>query len=289
VAGSIALDDLEGEFGRVQNELGGSALYFALAASLLHPVSLVAPVGRSEAETVRALLAPRPVDISGLSILQAPTYRWRARQEHGANLDLGSQDSIYDSWEPSLPSGFAGWAFVGSMRPDRQLQVARNLRAAAALLAADAMHSYVSSAPEQALAVVDLCDWYFANEAELRALGGDPAAPDGFRRRHGLAGLVVKSGAAGVAVHTASGGQRLGAPSVTVLDTTGAGDALAGGMLAGWCRSGGAEAGLELALVQGLAAAALAISAVGLRGLAAASPALLAERVRASRPQPAES
>jgi hypothetical protein len=60
-------------------------------------------------------------------------------------------------------------------------------------------------------------------------------------------------------------------------------------MLAGWCRSGGAEAGLELALVQGLAAAALAISAVGLRGLVAASPALLAERVRASRPQPAES
>jgi sugar/nucleoside kinase (ribokinase family) len=276
VAGSIALDDLEGEFGRVQNELGGSALYFALAASLLHPVSLVAPVGRSEAEIVRGLLAARPVDVTGLSVLAAPTYRWRARQEHGANLDMGSEDSIYDSWEPSLPSGYAGWAFVGSMRPDRQLRVARDLRPAAALLAADAMHSYVSTAPEQALAVVELCDWYFANEAELRALGGDPHHPDEFRGRHGLAGLVVKSGAAGVAVHTGSGALRLEALPATVVDTTGAGDALAGGMLAGWCSSGGAEAGLEPALRRGLAAAAVAISAVGLRGLAAASPASLA-------------
>jgi ribokinase len=256
---------------------------------LLHPLALVAPVGPGDAESVRRLLAARPVDISGLSVLEAPTYRWRARQEHGANLDLGSQDSIYDFWEPSLPAGFGGWAFVGSMRPDRQLQVARGLRPAASLLAADAMHSYVSSAPDQALAVVELCDWYFANEGELRALGGDPADPDGFRRRHGLAGLVVKSGAAGVAVHTASGGLRLGAPPVTVVDTTGAGDALAGGMLAGWCRLGGGEAGLQPALRQGLAAAAVAISAVGLRGLAAASSGPLATPTPETPPRHAES
>ena len=57
VAGSIALDTLEGDFGTAPNELGGSALYFALAASLLTPVTLVAGVGREDAAAVHAAIA----------------------------------------------------------------------------------------------------------------------------------------------------------------------------------------------------------------------------------------
>lgn len=283
VAGSIALDDLEGGFGRARDELGGSALYFSLAASLLRPVRLVAPVGEADAGLVRDLAASRPIDLAGLSVLPAPTYRWRARQSAAGNIDLGSQDSIYDSWEPRLPDRFEGWAFVGSMRPDRQLQVARRLRPGVALLAADAMQSYVASAPAEAEAVVSLCDWYFANQSELRSLGGDPADPESFRRRHRLAGLVVKSGPGGVAVHTAAGRLEVAALPGTVVETTGAGDALAGGMLARWHQLRGAAAGLAEAVLHGVAAASLAIEAVGLRGLGAASSEILARRVLAAR------
>ena len=45
VAGSVALDTRDGPFGRVHETLGGSAVYFALAASLIVPVKVVAPVG----------------------------------------------------------------------------------------------------------------------------------------------------------------------------------------------------------------------------------------------------
>src|SRR4029077_11448430 len=127
VAGSVALDTRDGPFGKVEETLGGSAVYFALAASLILPVKVVAPVGADGAKRVAQAFSGHPIDTELLQILDAPTYRWRARQEHGRNVDLGSRDNIYDSWAPAPPEGFTGWAFVGSMRPDRQAQVMETL------------------------------------------------------------------------------------------------------------------------------------------------------------------
>ena len=46
VVGSVAFDDLETPAGKRVNILGGSASDFSLAASRLHPVQVVAVVGR---------------------------------------------------------------------------------------------------------------------------------------------------------------------------------------------------------------------------------------------------
>src|SRR5690349_20083830 len=142
VAGSVALDTRDGPFGKIKDELGGSAVYFALAASLIVPVRVVAPVGRDALDDLKRAFECRPIDISMLAVIDAPTYRWTAHQEHGHNVDLGNTDGIYDRWEPQIPDGFAGWGFVGSMRPDRQSEAMKRLHSAT-LLAADAMLSYV--------------------------------------------------------------------------------------------------------------------------------------------------
>jgi len=279
-AGSIALDTLEGPFGTVTGELGGSALYFALAASLIRPVELVAPVGHDASDAVQALLRGRNVDVTRVSLLDVPTYRWSAIQQAGSNLDRGSIDGIYDRWQPDLPPAYDGWAFVGSMRPDRQVVAAEALRDSAGLLAADSMRSYLSSQRERAEQVLGAVGWFFANREELIALGGDPEEPDRFRLRWGLSGLVVKAGDRGCSVWTDSGLVRFSAlTSHPVVDVTGAGDALAGGMLAAWLEAGGGPEGLPTALAHGIACASLAISAVGLRGLERATPEALAERV----------
>ena len=281
VAGSIALDTLDGPFGHVEGELGGSALYFALAASLVSPVAIVAPVGRDGEYAVREALAGRHVDLSGLTVVDAPTYRWQASQVAGRNRDLGSRDSIYDAWHPALPERFGGWAFVGSMRPDRQVEAALGL-AEADLLAADAMRSYVAQQPEEARRLLDLSDWYFCNHEEFEALGGGD--PEEFRVRHGLDGVCVKAGPDGVTACTRAGAVTVPAlTSRSVVDTTGAGDALAGGMLACWAGAGGAPERLEEALVHGVACASIAIEQVGLRALQEATPALLAERLEEVR------
>ncbi|MDQ6772532.1 MAG: PfkB family carbohydrate kinase [Candidatus Dormibacteraeota bacterium] len=269
VAGSVAIDSLQN--GRITGELGGSALYFSLAASLLVPVLVVAPVGADAAEQVRERLAARgeAIDANRLDVVDAPTYRWFAADDHGQNRDLGSQDSIYDAWSPRIPSGYRGWAFVGSMRPDRQLEAAIALDGCG-LLAADAMRSYVEASPGPAQGVLARAGWYFGNEEELAALGGGD--PPQFRRRWGLAGLVLKRGPGGATVFTDAGEHHEPAlfdpPAV---DTTGAGDALAGAMLGRWLELGGRAETLPEALRWGVAAATIAISGVGQRSLVRAT------------------
>ena len=278
VAGSVALDTRDGPFGKVVETLGGSAVYFALAASLLVPVKVVAPVGVDGAKRLARVFSGRPIDTELLQILDSPTYRWRAHQEHGRNVDLGSSDDIYDKWEPALPTGFDGWAFVGSMRPDRQAQVMAALLGSAKLLAADAMLSYVLARPPEARDVLRRAAWFFCNDEEFAALGGKD--PEEFRRQWWLQGLVVKSAELGLAAYTEFGVVRI--PALTkrpVVDSTGAGDALAGGMLGRWLTTGGQPGGLQDALVWGVACASITISSVGVKGIAKATHKQLEERV----------
>jgi len=276
VVGSIALDTRDGPFGQVKEELGGSAVYFALAASLIAPVKVVAPVGVDGSKRVARAFEGRAIDTTGVEILEAPTYRWKAHQEHGHNVDLGSTDHIYDAWEPAIPDGFTGWAFVGSMRPDRQAQAIKML-SGARLVAADAMLSYVHRRPESK-DVLRRTGWFFCNLEEFGALGGKE--PEEFRRQWWLDGLVLKAGAAGVTAYTADGSFHV--PAVKgrpVIDTTGAGDALAGGMLARWVSTGAERAGLADALACGVACASLAIESIGTRGIGTATPKLLQGRL----------
>jgi sugar/nucleoside kinase (ribokinase family) len=277
VAGSVALDTRDGPFGKVEEVLGGSAVYFALAASLIVPVKVMAPVGTDGVKRVAQAFSGRHIDTELLQILDAPTYRWRAHQEHGRNIDLGSSDNIYNSWEPVLPEGFDGWAFVGSMRPDRQAWLMKHL-GGATFLAADAMLSYVNARPPEARDALRRAGWYFCNQEELSALGGKD--PEEFRRQWWLKGLVVKAGERGLAAYTEYGVVRI--PALTnrpAVDTTGAGDALAGGMLARWMSTGGQVAGLQDALVWGVACASITISAIGVKGIAKATRNELHERV----------
>jgi cytidine kinase len=277
VVGSIALDTRDGPFGKIKDELGGSAVYFALAASLLLPVKVAAPVGRDALARVTTAFEGRPIDTTYVEVVDAPTYRWTAHQEHGRNVDLGSADDIYDRWEPHLPSDFAGWAFVGSMRPDRQAQALKALHSAR-LLAADAMLSYLRERTPEAKDALSRVGWYFCNEEEFAALGGRD--PEEFRRQWWLDGLVLKAGPGGVTAQTADGPVHVPAlAKYPAFDTTGAGDAVAGGMLARWLSTGAQRAGLQDALVFGVACASLTIESIGIRGIASATSKLLEARV----------
>jgi len=120
--------------------------------------------------------------------------------------------------------------------------------------------------------------WFFCNQEEFTALGGTD--PDEFRRQWWLQGLVVKAGMSGLAAYTEYGVIKV--PALTerpIVDTTGAGDALAGGMLARWMSTGGEPSGLQDALVWGVACASITISAVGVKGIAKATRKDLDQRV----------
>lgn len=278
VAGSVAIDTLEGDYGHAE-ELGGSATYFSLAASLFMPVAVVAPVGADGVERLRAALGSRPVDLTHLDLVDAPTYRWHAHGIGGRNQDLGSLDSIYDAWSPHPPPGFTGWAFVGSMRPDRQAEAASRL-GEAELLAGDAMLSYAEHQPASLPALLRTVTWFFGTEEELNAI--EPGfEPQRFRARWNLDGVVVKFGPGGVTAHTEHGSEHVDAVLTReVVDTTGAGDALAGGMLARWRAGGARPDGLRDALRWGTACASIAIGSLGSSGMAAATMEDVVARLR---------
>ena len=246
------------------------------------PVAVVAPVGHDAAAQVHELVAGRDIVADGIDVLDKPTYRWNARQVEGHNLDLGGADSIYDGWEPRVPEDYAGWAFVGSMRLDRQLAAAQRLTEAR-LLAGDSMRSYVLTAPAGAQRLLSACDWFFCNQDEFAALAGNTEDPAAFVREHDLRGLCMKRGAGGAAITWRSGGIELPAlPAPADADTTGAGDSLAGGFLARWLSGGGREEDAELrhALATGIACATVTIGSVGLRGIAKADRARVEELTR---------
>ena len=66
VVGSIAFDSVETPAGRADDVLGGSATYFAYAASFFGPVRLVGVVGQDFPPSYRQLLEKRNIDMSGL-------------------------------------------------------------------------------------------------------------------------------------------------------------------------------------------------------------------------------
>lgn len=95
VIGSVAFDTLETPSGRADDELGGSATHFAVAASFFAPVRLVAPVGDDFPQAARDYLVGRGIDCSGLERRPGRTFRWHGRYHEDMNkrdtlhLDLG--------------------------------------------------------------------------------------------------------------------------------------------------------------------------------------------------------
>lgn len=71
VVGSVAFDNVETPFDKIENALGGSATYISLAASYFTaPVKLVAVVGDDFGDENVKLLENHDIDLAGLEIVE---------------------------------------------------------------------------------------------------------------------------------------------------------------------------------------------------------------------------
>ena len=76
VVGSVAYDSVRTPAGSRERALGGSAVYFSVAASCLTDVSLVGIVGDDFEWTHVRMLEARGVDVSGLEYAEGRTFHW---------------------------------------------------------------------------------------------------------------------------------------------------------------------------------------------------------------------
>jgi sugar/nucleoside kinase (ribokinase family) len=281
-AGTVTVDDVTTPHGRRTGQQGGSAVYFALAAVPFAPVRLVGVVGRDGEARIRSLVAGTGIDLGGLEVSEAPTFRWKATHdfERWVTACEQAEEGAYAGWRPRLdPAAAAAEVlFLGSMPPSTQLDALR--QSGAGLVGADSMTVYIRSQRSAVAEVVAGADVLFLNRAELAGLSGMPEAA----WREAAAALcargrprvvVVKAGPLGAACVTDSEVvERAAHPVGTVVDPTGAGDALAGGFLGACARARRDPADhLIEALDAGLRRAALAISHFGPQGLLPATPA----------------
>lgn len=257
-------------------------MYFSLAASEFAPVHLAGSVGHDGLASARRTLAGRSIDVGSLEVSQLPTFRWQATHdfESWVTAQERSQQGSYAAWAPRLSSEAAAARvlFLGSMLPELQAEVLRQSQAR--LVGADSMTIFIGPRRPEVVAVAEASDLLFLNRSELRGLvpehGRDwRAAARSLCGRGRLRGVVVKGGPEGAAVVTATQFVELpAAPVATVVDPTGAGDALAGGFLGACARAErDDEAFFSAALDVGVRCAAAAISAFGVGGLLSRVPA----------------
>src|SRR4029077_8472245 len=90
VVGSIALDSIFTPFGETADALGGSAIYFSVAGSILYPVQVVGVVGQDYPYHELERLAPRGIDWSGVERAQGESFRWKGKYSY----DLQSRETL---------------------------------------------------------------------------------------------------------------------------------------------------------------------------------------------------
>ena len=273
VAGTLHSDDLTTPAGR-RDALGGSAVYFSLAAARYAPVHVNGIVGTDTAADFRRILTHPDIDLEGLVESRSPTFRWHAVHdfEHWVTAHESSEPGCDPEWRPALPesSRLAQVLFVGSMDPRVQRLVID--QSSATLIGIDSMTVFIESRPSDVRSVIERVDVLFLTAAELSALTGSAdwrSSATALCATGTVRAVVVKRGPLGAACVTASGiAETPAAPVAQVVDPTGAGDALAGGFLGLIAHLERADdAAFAAALAEGVDCAADAIVEFGTAGL----------------------
>ena len=236
--GTIGIDDIETPFERVERTLGGSAAYFALAASQYHPVNLIAVVGEDLPTHALDPLRAGSIDLAGIEQGQGPNFRWGGKY----HLDFNTRDTLFTElgvladFQPKVPAGYRDdpVLFLANLQPSVQMQVmeqAPNAR----LVALDTMNFWISSAREDLTRVLGMVDMVFMAEDELRQFAGVANLRAAAQQVMDLGPkyLVIKLGSYGALLLGRDGTYFAASayPLDVVRDPTGAGDSFAGGFL----------------------------------------------------------
>ena len=288
VVGSVALDSVATPFGETADALGGSAVFFSVAGSILHPVQVVGVVGSDFPLAALYALEQRGIDLSGVEQAKGESFRWKARYSY----DLASRETletrlgVFADFRPKLPAKFrdAAYVFLGNIDPELQLGVLDQVKAPK-LVACDTMNYWIQSKRDLLLELLRHIDILMVNDSEARELSGDwniYRAAQWILQR-GPKMTVLKQGEHGaLLVDRATTFKVPAYPLQEVFDPTGAGDAFAGGFMAHLARNGDLSApNLRRAMVYGAAMGSFAVEAFGIQGFHKVTPADVRARVHA--------
>ena len=289
VVGSVALDTIETPRDRVEEVLGGSAVHFSMAASLLGPVRLCGYVGTDFPSAHVELLKSRGVDVTGLQTKKGKTFRWSGRYEEDMNTreTVSLALNVFGEYEPEIPSEYrdSEFIFLANGSPVHQLHVMDQMRSPR-FAVVDTMDHWIQSNRQELDSLFKRVDAVVVNDGEaalLTGLSGMRAAENILEM--GPEYVIVKKGEHG-AVMVSKGKRFLipAYPTTAVRDPTGAGDSFAGGMM-GYLASAGevSAARMRRAIAYGTIIASFNVEGFGASRTVALSRAEVEERLRKLR------
>ncbi|HBA39386.1 MAG TPA: sugar kinase, partial [Deltaproteobacteria bacterium] len=254
--------------------LGGSASYFAVAASFFSPVKIVGVIGQDFPQEYLTIFSGRGVDLEGLRREKGETFHWRGRYHEDLNVrdTVELHLNVLSGFVPHLPESYrdAEYVFLGNIDPDMQMEVLRQLRRMR-LVACDTMDHWILNSGVALRKVLRKIETLVINDSEARLLSGEHNIVRAARAilKMGPKVVLIKRGEYGVLQFSDS--SIFGTPAYPleeVFDPTGAGDSFAGGFMGYLARSGDhSERGLRRSIVYGSVVASFTVEDFGLKRL----------------------
>jgi len=289
VTGSIGIDTVRTPFGVSEDCLGGSSIYFSMAASFFGPVRFVGVVGADCPFDLNKVFAGRDVDLAGLEIRpDSKTFRWAGT--YAQNMDDRTTDSIelnvLAEAPPTVPVAFADskFVFLANTMPKLQHELLAQIRRPT-FVAADTMRCWIQDHLGDLKSLFKKIDCLIINEDEAKQLAEEQNLIKAGQiiLDMGLSVVVIKKGESGSLMCGADGEKFLlpAYPATEVIDPTGAGDSFAGGFMGYLAQAGKTDfATLKKAIAYGTVTASFTITDFSLNGLSATSRAEIDRRLQ---------
>jgi sugar/nucleoside kinase (ribokinase family) len=291
VTGSIAIDTVKTPYGVSENCIGGSAVYFSMAASFFSPVRLVGAVGADCPFDFAKVFAGRDVDLTGLEIRKnSKTFRWVGT--YGENMDSRTTDyielNVLAEEPPAVPAEFkdSQFVFLANTAPNLQLKLLGQIDKPV-FAAADTMDLWIKGHLEDLKTLLKKINCLIINEDEARLLANEhnliKAAEKilNMEARQCCRVVIIKKGCSGSLMCDSSGNTFIlpAYPATEVKDPTGAGDSFAGGFMGYLAQNNKTDfASLKKAVACGTVVAASTIAEFSLNGLASTDKTKIDER-----------
>ena len=294
MVGSIAYDSVSSPAGKVEDALGGSAVYAGIASRFhanylnLSKIGLVGVVGKDFLESDIAMLQSQGLDLSGLEIAEGKTFRWEGSY-HG---DMGVAEThdthlnVFGDFNPKVPESSTEPTvlFCANLVPALQAQVLEQAQGSR-LSMLDSMNLWIEIARDDLLSVMKRVDLIIINDGEVKMLADDDNLVRAAKKLISMVGcnsLVIKKGEHGViAFHQGEMIALPAYPTELVVDPTGCGDSFAG-TIAAYLASGSGDVSkdeLREALVRATVTASFTLESFGTGGLLSLNNDAFAERL----------
>jgi len=280
VTGSIGIDTVTTPYGVSEDCLGGSSVYFSMAASFFTPVRFLGVIGPDCPFDLAEVFAGRDVDLRGLEVrAQSKTFRWTGT--YSDNMDDRRTDyielNVLAEAPPEVPEAYrdSKYVFLANTTPGLQMQLLEQVQGPD-FVAADTMDCWIKDDLDDLKRLLKKIDCLILNDGEARMLADEynliKAAEKILDMGPGV--VIIKKGESGSMVCRA-GGERFilpAYPACEVKDPTGAGDSFAGGFMGYLAQAGKTDFGsLKTAVAYGTVVASFTIADFSLKGLTSIS------------------